>query len=188
MKKICKQEIFFSNLDLSEFLVFFSFRLISDVPCFQVMNFSFCSFQCLQVSCITARKVLSSLLEKEQRISACLILAQTFLLQDWMNPTKKSCTEVRGVLSYFSCIRRTHLGFSYLSFESCLKSSHYWRGIGNREPSGRLWKSVVGYSIIVKLFSFTVYTSMDILPYAYRNLPFRGALRDCKTISDKFKG
>ena len=51
--------------------------------------------QCYEMSCATARKVLNSLLEKEQRISACLILAQTFLLQDWMNPTKKSCTEVK---------------------------------------------------------------------------------------------
>jgi len=48
---------------------------------------------CNKVSCIMARRVLNSLLEKEQRVSACLILAQTFLLQDWMNPSKNSCTE-----------------------------------------------------------------------------------------------
>ncbi len=56
------------------------------------------------MACATARKVLNSLLDREQRISACLILAQTFLLQDWMNPTKKSCTEVSPRGSRGGCL------------------------------------------------------------------------------------
>lgn len=50
--------------------------------------------QCQSVSCCTARKVMESLFEKEDRQSVCLMLAQTFLLQDWMQPQSYCCTKV----------------------------------------------------------------------------------------------